>query len=76
MEDVLDLYAEAPDPLVNDWIGKWLAEANSWGVSSKGDFLGSPKFQDFAIRRFAEMQWKVIAWLGLDKFDGLTIGGV
>jgi serralysin len=69
-------FYEGDNTPANDWIGKWSAEANGQGVKSKGDFLGLPKAQDFASRRFAELQWKTIARLGLDKYDGQTIGGV
>ena len=63
-------------PTVNDWIGKWLAEALKWGVQSKTDFLAKPMAQDAAMWRFSELQWRTIVWLKLDQYDGKTIGGV
>jgi hypothetical protein len=60
----------------NDWVGTWLDEAASFDVSSKDDFLASHPIQEFAIRRFNELQWASIIRLGLTKYIGKTVGGI
>jgi hypothetical protein len=59
-----------------DWVGTWLDEASDFNVSSKDDFLASHPIQEFAIRRFNELQWASIIHLGLTKYIGKSIGGI
>lgn len=60
----------------NDWIGAWLDEAAGFNVNSKDDFLSSHQIQEFAIRRFNELQWASIIHLNLTKYIGQTVGGI
>lgn len=60
----------------NDWQGSWSTEAQARGVNSKDSFLTTGDFQEFAIRRFNEIQWAGIVSLGLTQYIGKTVGGI
>ena len=60
----------------NDWMGRFRDEAVAQGVSSRSDFLATPKFQDYAILRFNEIQWATIVRIDLPQYIGRTVGGV
>lgn len=59
----------------NDWRGLFSSEAIGMGVRTKGDFLGTPDFQENAILRFNDLQWSAIEQLGLKRYRGQTIRG-
>jgi hypothetical protein len=66
----------SPNLKINDWSGTWLEESTDVGVSSSDYFLANHGFQEFAIRRFNEMQWASIVGLGLTRYLEKTVGGV
>lgn len=66
-------YYKKKSPYNNDWSGTWSGKN---GVSSKDDFLKSPKAQEEAQMDFKKAQWLQIKSLGLDKYVGKMINGV
>lgn len=67
----------APDETSrNDWIGIWLANAQSNGVTSKASYLSLPAAQDVAVRRYHNRVAGYINVLGLLDYEGDVINGV
>jgi hypothetical protein len=59
-----------------DFIGSWTATAAAYGVFDKSAFLASPAAQDAAANAwFSKIESDVKA-LGLDRYEGRTVGGV
>jgi hypothetical protein len=46
-----------------------------YGNVSSQEFLNNPAMQDAAIRRYHDVQWGYIQNMGLDQYEGQTIGG-
>ncbi|MEZ5915132.1 MAG: hypothetical protein R3C42_05850 [Parvularculaceae bacterium] len=60
----------------NDWIGAWLAAAQSNGVNSKASYLARPNAQNVAVRRYHNRVAGYISALNLLSYEGQTINGI
>jgi hypothetical protein len=60
----------------NDWIGAWLARAQSNGVASKPNYLAKPAAQDVAVRDYHARVAGYINALGLLAYEGQKINGI
>lgn len=71
-------YDETPpaETSSNDWIGSWLARAQSQGVNSKNSYLGAPAAQNVAVRDYHDRVAVYISALNLLDYEGDVINGI
>jgi hypothetical protein len=57
----------------NDWSGQWTGKDNVYNLE---DFKNNAAAQENAVRQLAELNWKTIQRLELDKYVGQEVNGI